>query len=53
MVRAVPDHLPENFVLLSDSKVRDMLSGAGGRTCPKKSLAPKVARILMAFYQQA
>lgn len=42
MVRAVPDHLPEDFVLLSDSKVRDMLAGRGaGGDLPEEVARPE------------
>jgi sulfate adenylyltransferase len=49
MMRDVPDHSPEDFVLLSGTKVRDML--AVGQDLPEEFARPEVAKILMEFYQ--
>ena len=51
MMRDAPDHAPEDFVLLSGTKVREML--AAGQDLPEEFARPEVARILMAHYQQA
>ncbi|MGR8921105.1 MAG: sulfate adenylyltransferase [Gammaproteobacteria bacterium] len=50
MMRDVPDHTPEDFVLLSGTKVREML--AAGEALPEEFARPEVAEILMGFYQQ-
>ncbi len=49
MMRDVPDHQPEDFVLLSGTKVREML--AGGEALPEEFARPEVAKILMEYYQ--
>ena len=49
MMRDVPDHTPDDFVLLSGTKVRDML--AAGQALPKEFARPEVAEILMEHYQ--
>jgi sulfate adenylyltransferase len=49
MMRDVPDHKPEDFVMLSGTKVRDML--AAGEALPEEFARPEVAKILMEFYQ--
>ena len=49
MMRDVPDHGPEDFVLLSGTRVREML--AAGDDLPGEFARPEVARILMAYYQ--
>lgn len=49
MMRDVPDHSPEDFVLLSGTRVRDML--AAGEELPEEFARPEVAHILMSFYQ--
>ncbi len=49
MMRDVPDHSPEDFVLLSGTKVREML--AAGHPLPEEFARPEVAEILMKFYQ--
>lgn len=50
MMRDVPDHTPEDFVLLSGTKVRDML--AAGQALPEEFARPEVAEILMHYYQK-
>ena len=49
MMRDVPDHKKEDFVLLSGTKVRAML--AAGEELPKEFARPEVAKILMDYYQ--
>ena len=49
MMRDVPDHSNDDFVLLSGTKVREML--AAGEALPPEFARPEVARILMAHYQ--
>ena len=50
MMRDAPDHNSEDFVLLSGTKVREML-GQGVAPPPEFS-RPEVAEILMAYYQE-
>ncbi len=49
MMRDVPDHNMEDFVLLSGTKVREML--AAGQSLPEEFARPEVARILMEHYR--
>jgi sulfate adenylyltransferase len=49
MMRDVPDHTKDDFILLSGTKVREMLSR--GEAPPKEFSRPEVAEILMKFYQ--
>jgi sulfate adenylyltransferase len=49
MMRDAPDHEPGDFVLLSGTKVRDML--AAGEALPPEFARPEVAKILMEHYQ--
>jgi len=49
MMRDAPDHTPEDFILLSGTKVRTMLSN--GQPLPKEFSRPEVAKILMDYYQ--
>ena len=49
MMKDAPDHEPSDFVLLSGTKVRDML--AAGEELPPEFARPEVARILMEHYQ--
>ncbi len=49
MMRDAPDHQPEDFVNLSGTKVREMLSK--GMALPVEFSRPEVAAILMKYYQ--
>ena len=49
MMRDVPDHTKDDFILLSGTKVRIMLSQ--GIAPPPEFSRPEVAKILMDFYQ--
>ena len=51
MMRDAPDHAREDFVLLSGTKVREML--AAGQPLPAEFARAEVARILMEYYQQS
>ncbi len=51
MMRDAPDHTKEDFVLLSGTKVREML--AAGKDLPKEFARPEVAKILMDHYQSS
>jgi len=50
MMREAPDHEPEDFVILSGTKVREMLGN--GITPQAEFSRPEVARILIQHYQQ-
>ncbi|MDP4916330.1 MAG: sulfate adenylyltransferase, partial [Haliea sp.] len=49
MMRDAPDHSPEDFVLLSGTRVREMLGN--GIAPPPEFSRPEVAKILMDYYQ--
>ena len=51
MMRDAPDHSKEDFVLLSGTKVREML--AAGEDLPMEFARPEVAKILMEHYQNS
>lgn len=49
MMREAPNHKKEDFVLLSGTRVREMLSA--GEDLPPEFSRPEVAKILMDYYQ--
>jgi sulfate adenylyltransferase len=49
MMRDAPDHTKEDWVLLSGTKVREMLSK--GEALPVEFSRPEVAQVLMKYYQ--
>lgn len=49
MMREAPNHQKEDFVLLSGTRVREMLSA--GENLPPEFSRPEVAQILMDFYR--
>ena len=50
MMREAPDHEKEDFVLLSGTRVREMLGN--GEAPPPEFSRPEVAKILMDYYQK-
>ncbi len=50
MMRDAPDHTKEDFVLLSGTRVREML--AAGKELPPEFARPEVAHILMDYYRE-
>ncbi|MBF0105193.1 MAG: sulfate adenylyltransferase [Deltaproteobacteria bacterium] len=50
MMRDAPDHTKEDWVMLSGTKVREMLFN--GESLPEEFSRPEVAKILMKFYQE-
>ena len=50
MFRDVPDHTKEDFVMLSGTRVREILSA--GKDLPAEFARPEGAKILMSYYQQ-
>ena len=48
-MKDAPDHTPDDFVLLSGTKVRQMLGQ--GIAPPAEFSRPEVAKILMDYYQ--
>ncbi len=51
MMRDAPDHEPQDFVLLSGTRVREML--AAGEPLPEEFARPEVAAILMEHYRNS
>ncbi|HEY0916311.1 MAG TPA: sulfate adenylyltransferase [Solimonas sp.] len=49
MMREAPDHVPEDFIALSGTKVRQMLGQ--GIAPPPEFSRPEVAKVLMEYYQ--
>jgi len=49
MMRDVPDHTQEDFVMLSGTRVREML--AAGQELPLEFARPEIAHILMDYYR--
>lgn len=49
MMRDAKDHKPEDFIMLSGTKVRELLSQ--GKALPPEFSRPEVAEILMHYYQ--
>jgi len=50
MMREAPDHTPDDFIVLSGTKVRQMLGQ--GMAPPPEFSRPEVAKVLMSYYQE-
>ena len=50
MLRDVPDHGKDDLVMLSGTRVREIL--IAGEDLPQEIARPEVASILMAYYQE-
>jgi sulfate adenylyltransferase len=50
MMRDAPGHTPDDFVMLSGTRVRELL--AAGKELPEEFARPEVAHILMEYYQR-
>ena len=50
MMRDVEDHTKDDFVILSGTKVREMLSK--GESLPGEFARPEVAKVLMKHYMK-
>ena len=50
MMRDAPDHAADDFVVLSGTRVREMLTA--GEALPVEFARPEVARILMDYYRE-
>jgi sulfate adenylyltransferase len=48
MMRDHPDHTKDDYIMLSGTKVREMLSR--GEALPEEFSRPEVAKILMGYY---
>ena len=51
MMREVEDHTPDDYIFLSGTKVREMLSE--GVAPPAEFSRPEVSEILMQYYQKS
>jgi sulfate adenylyltransferase len=51
MMRDHPDHTPEDYILLSGTRIREMLSR--GELLPEEFSRPEVSEVLMDFYRES